>query len=185
MAALLQGQFFTSLKTSGVNAFYFFLLGGEDLGVGKAKAQKRSEAWQLGSRVVGWLWGRGGNGSGWDRTPWPWKRTYMENAWGKSLIQCLFFLKLASHVSFHNCFFVDSFCATMSFVGTQKKSTNIDLVFNGGCVASSLNITIIFFCMSSKNPSDKKTHADFFLGVSGPFARIPTCSSHLKAIVTG
>lgn len=73
----------------------------------------------------------------------------------------------------------------MSFVGTQKKSTNIDLVFNGGCVASSLNITIIFFCMSSKNPSDKKTHADFFWGVSGPFARIPTCSSHLKAIVTG
>lgn len=162
----LQGQFFF-LKTSG-DAPLFFLLGGEDLGVGKAKAQKRSEAWQLGSRFVLDDFGRGGDGSGWDRTPWPWKRTYMENAWGKSLIHCLFFWKFQPvMLAFTIGFLLTPFVPRWALLGLKKISTNIDLVFHGGCVASSLNITTyiyiyFFFACQVKIPSDKKTHADFF-----------------------
>ena len=62
-------------------------------GVGKAKAQKRSEAWQLGSLRMTRGHGRGGNGS-----------SCLDSGPGNSFM--VVYSKIpASHVSFHNCFF--------------------------------------------------------------------------------
>ena len=80
---------------------FFFCFWRGRFGVGKAKAQKRSEAWQLGSRFVWMTWGgtgqvSGGDGSGWglDRTPWPWKVTWKMLGENHSFITLfVFFLK--------------------------------------------------------------------------------------------
>ena len=108
----------------------FFLFFGKRgrFGVGQAKAQKRSEAWQLGTAWVGWL---GGEGQVWGRwkwlgqKPWPWKRTYMENAWGKLLIHYIvcFFLKFQPvMLAFTIVFFLTPFVPRWALLGLKNIS---------------------------------------------------------------
>ena len=107
----------------------------------------------------------GGNGSsGLDRTQWPWKRTWKMLGENHSFITLFcFFLKFQPvMLAFTIVFLLTPFVPRWALLGLKKMSTNIDLAFHGGCVASSLNITIIFFACQVKNPSDKKLMQIFF-----------------------